>query len=153
MLVDVTMAFNSTESHQRWLTREFSSLFKPTFYPCSFSPATPTPRGCTQLPLARYQLHCILKNGRGNERQLLCLRFLCSSRQVDCARKNRQLSDLDVLIKSLVTSPTFKWRALCWLGRTVNMYAVIVYISKKSCKTARFQGERWPNCCGFVELT
>ena len=62
----------------------------------SFSPAAPTPRGCTQLPLA-YRLHCILKNGKVHERQPHCLRFLRSSRQVDCARKNRELSDLNVL--------------------------------------------------------
>ena len=42
-----------------------------------------TPRGCTQLPLARYRLHFILKNRKGNERQLHCLRFLRSSRQMD----------------------------------------------------------------------
>ena len=59
----------------------------------SFSLATPTLR-------SRYRLHCILKNG--NERQLYCLRFLSISRQVDCARKNRQLSDLYVLIKPLI---------------------------------------------------
>ena len=82
--------------------KEFSSLFKPTFYPCSFSPATPTHRGCIQLPLARYPLHCELKNGSDNERQLHCLRFLRPSRQVACALKNRQLSDLYVLIKSLL---------------------------------------------------
>ena len=39
-------------SKEGGLTREFSSNFKPTFYPCSFSPATPTLRGCIQLPLA-----------------------------------------------------------------------------------------------------
>ena len=54
------------------------------------------------MSLARYRLHCILKYGRGNERQLHCLRFLRPSRQVDCARKTRQLSDLYVLTKSLV---------------------------------------------------
>ena len=53
----------------------------------SFSPATPTHRGCTQLPLAGYRLHCILKIPRGIERQLDCLRFLRSSRQVDCVRQ------------------------------------------------------------------
>ena len=68
------------------------------FYPCTFfSPATPTSRGCTHLPLACYRLHCILKSGQGNELQLHCLRYQCSSRQVDCARKNQQLSDLYVL--------------------------------------------------------
>ena len=60
------------------------------------------PTGCTQLPLARYRLHCILKNGMGNKRQFHCLRFLRSSRQMDCARKSRQLNDLYVLIKSLI---------------------------------------------------
>ena len=90
-----TLGSNSAsgELGQRGLTRESSSLFKPTLYQCSFSPATPTPRGCTQLPLARYRLYCILRDGRGNERQLHCLRFLRSSRQVDCARKNGQLYD------------------------------------------------------------
>ena len=68
----------------------------------SLSSATPTHTGCTQLELARYRLHCLLKSGRGNKRQLHCLRFLRSSRQVNCARKNRQLSDLHVNIKSLV---------------------------------------------------
>ena len=46
--------------------------------------------------------HCILKNGRGNEIQLYCLRFLRSIRQVDCACKNRQLSGLCLLIKCLI---------------------------------------------------
>ena len=50
----------------------------------SFSPATPTPSVCAQLQLARWWLHCILQNERGNARQLHCLR---SSRQVDCASK------------------------------------------------------------------
>ena len=67
-----------------------------------FSPATPTPRGCTQQPKARYRKHCMLKNGRGNERQLRCLQFIRPSRQADCARKNRQLDDLYVLITSLL---------------------------------------------------
>ena len=35
------------------LTREFSSIFKPTSYPfILFSPVTPSPRGFTQLPLS-----------------------------------------------------------------------------------------------------
>ena len=67
----------------------------------SFSPATSTPRGCTQLPLAHWRLHCLLQNGRGKRRQLHCLRFLRSSRQVDCAHKTLQLTDLSVLIHSL----------------------------------------------------
>ena len=66
------------------LTRESSSNFKPTFYPFSFSPATPTLRGWTQLSLARWRLHCILQNGRVKGKQFHCLRFLRSSRQVDC---------------------------------------------------------------------
>ena len=73
----------------------------------SFSSATPTPRGCIQLPRACYRLHCILKNeekggggGGCNERQLHCLQFLRSSRQVDCTRKNQQPNDLYVIIKS-----------------------------------------------------
>ena len=70
----------------------------------SFSPTTPTRRGCTQLPLARYRPRCILKNGKGNERHLHCLRFSRSSRQVDGERINRQLSDLYVVIKSLALS-------------------------------------------------
>ena len=45
------------------------------FTRAQFSPATPTPRGCTQRPLARYRLHCILKNGRVSERQRHCLQF------------------------------------------------------------------------------
>ena len=56
----------------------------------SFSPITPTPRGCTQLPLVlcrSCRLHCILQNGRDNRRQLRCLQRLPSCRQVDCARK------------------------------------------------------------------
>ena len=48
------------------------------------------------------QLHCILQTGTGIERQLHCLRILLSSRQVDCACKNRQLKNLTVLIKSLL---------------------------------------------------
>ena len=67
----------------------------------SFSAATPTHRGCTQLPLARYRLHSILKNGRRYEKQFHCLQFSRSRRQVDSARKNRQLSDLYVITKSL----------------------------------------------------
>ena len=54
----------------------------------SFSPVM-----STQLPLTRYRLHCMLKNGWDNKRQLHCLRFLRSSRQVEFARKHRQLSD------------------------------------------------------------
>ena len=34
-----------------------------------------------------------------------CLRFLRSSRQVDCARKIRQQTDLTVLIQSLLLLP------------------------------------------------
>ena len=34
-----------------------------------------------------------------------CLRFLRSSRQVDCARKIRQQADLTVLIRSLLLLP------------------------------------------------
>ena len=67
------------------LTREFSSTFMPVFNPCTVLPsATPTPRGCTQLLRGRCRLHCILRNGRGNDRQLHCLRFLFFSHQVDC---------------------------------------------------------------------
>ena len=57
-------------------------------------------RGCTQLPLDRDRLHCILREAQRETTH--CLRFLRSSRQVDCARKIRQLSDLCVLIKSLI---------------------------------------------------
>ena len=60
-------------------------------------PASPTPTECTQLLLACYRLHCTLRSGRGNERQLHLFRFLCSSRQADCARKNTQQKDLYVL--------------------------------------------------------
>ena len=73
-----------------------------------FSPATPTHIGCTQLLLAHYRLHCMLKSGRGNERQLHCLRLLRSSRQVDCARISRQLSDLNALIKSLLKTSSMR---------------------------------------------
>ena len=97
MLVNLSVqsVYNSKGSG---LIREVSSNSKPTFYPCSFSPAMLTCRGCTQLLLARWRLHCncILQNGKGNGRQLHCLRFLLSSRQMNCAR------DLTVLIKSLI---------------------------------------------------
>ena len=63
------------------------------------SPATPTSRGYTQLPVACCRLHCILQNGRGNGRQLLCFRSLLLGRKVDCARKTRQLKDLTILLK------------------------------------------------------
>ena len=53
----------------------------------SFSPTTPKPRGCTQVPLTCYRLHCVLHNRRGNRIQLHCLRSVFSRRQVDCARK------------------------------------------------------------------
>ena len=42
------------------------------------------------------------KERKGNERQLHCLRFLRSNRQVDCAGKNQQLSDLYVPIKFII---------------------------------------------------
>ena len=80
------------------LIRQHSS--KATFYPCTVF-RLPHPRGCTQLPLARCRLHCILQNGRGNGRKPSCLRFVLSSRSsrlVDCARKIRQLWDLIKLI-------------------------------------------------------
>ena len=98
------------------LVREFSSNLKPTFYTSSFPPATPTHRKCTpqinrsillnilwcthstQLPLARWRLHCIPvlvpQNGRGKGRQLHCLGFLRCSHQMEWSRKDRQLRDL-----------------------------------------------------------
>ena len=90
----------------------------------SFSPPTPTPRGCTQSPLASYQLHCILKNGRGNESQFHCLRFSRSSCQVDCARKNRQLSGLYVLLKSLLIIMARKVRS----GETSSLLQWAVFV-------------------------
>ena len=84
----------------------------------SFWSATPTPRGCTQLPLARYRLHSVLKNWRGNERQLYCLRLSRSSRQVDCARKSPLLTNLYIPIESLVS-----FRPI--LHRAVSMPAVL----------------------------
>ena len=89
--------------HQGGLIREYCSLFKPRFYPAQFFASHAHTQRVHSAALARYRLHCILMNRRGNERQLHCLRFLCPSRQVDCARKNRQQSDLYVLVKSLVT--------------------------------------------------
>ena len=68
----------------------------------SFSPVTPTSKGAL-----RCRLYCILTNGMGNGRQLRCLQFLLCSHQVDCSRKNRQLMDLTVLLKSLLSSPRF----------------------------------------------
>ena len=59
------------------LIKQLSCNTKPTLYPCSLSPATPISRGCTQLPLARCRLHCILQNGVDNGRKLHCLRFYC----------------------------------------------------------------------------
>ena len=89
-----------TASYQRVLTKEFSSLFKPTFHPCTvFRQPRPLP-DASPLSTALYT-----KEREGNERQLNCLRFLRSSRQVDCARKNRQLSDLYLVIKSLLICP------------------------------------------------
>ena len=83
------------------INKRVQLFFKPTFYSCTvFRQPRPRLEGafsyCSQ---ARYQLHYILQNGWRNERQLHCLRFLRSSRQVDCALKNGQLSDLYVLIK------------------------------------------------------
>ena len=92
----------------------------------SFSPTTPTPRGCTHLPLVRWRLHCILLNGRRKGRQLHCLRFLTLfSSQVDCARKNRHLTHLTLLIKSLITPPrqfSDEWRpAFRRVGQRANI--------------------------------
>ena len=68
------------------LIRGFTSNSKPTFYAFNFSPATPTFRGCTQLPLANCRVRCTPHDGRGKGRQLHCLLFLLCIRQVDCAR-------------------------------------------------------------------
>ena len=85
--------------------KRINKRVQPTFYTCCFFTSHSHSQS-TQLPLVRYQVHCVLKNAKGNERQLHCLRFLRSSRQVECARKNRQLSDLYVLMKSLVILQT-----------------------------------------------
>ena len=100
--------------YQRGLTREKGSLLKPSFYPCSFSPAMPTARGCTQLPLTRYRLYCILKNGRGNERQLHCLRFLRSSRQVDHRIRSIQNDQQAIRDSSVIfVAPYWSYRISC----------------------------------------
>ena len=57
------------------LIRELNSKSKPAFNSCVFAPATLTSRGCTAVDCTVY--------GRGNGRQLHCLRFLLSCRQND----------------------------------------------------------------------
>ena len=94
----------------------------------SFSPVT-----TTQLPQAWYRLHCILKKRRGNERKLHRLLCFCSGRQVDCARTNRQLSDLYVLIKFFII-----------LGEKRNdssqLYTVRAFLMIKIISTLEFVG-------------
>ena len=101
------------------LKREYSSNFKPTFYPCTvFRRPRPLPEdtlGC-RWP-ARWGLFCILQNGRGKGRQLHRLRFLRSSRQVDCTCQNLQLRDLTVFIKYLVSRKMQTWVCISWLKR------------------------------------
>ena len=92
---------NANGNKEAELTTELSSMFIPTYTVHSFSPATPTSRGYTQLPLRRWWLHIILHNRRGSRRQHNCLRFVLPIVHVDCARKNRHLWDLTVLLKYL----------------------------------------------------
>ena len=108
IFIEILPVFKERVTKEGGLRREFSSKFKPTFYPCSFSPSMPTPRGRTQLPLARYRLHCILQNEKGIGRQLHCLRLLRSSRQMDRACKNLQLTDRTVLIKTFDVTVVLK---------------------------------------------
>ena len=100
---------------QRELKRDFSFLFfKLRFYSCSFPPATPTPRRwCTQLPLALYRLHCMLKNGRGKERQLHCLRLLRFRRQVDCEHSYQTRNSRLTLPTPLKNNPSNIWKYVC----------------------------------------
>ena len=81
--------------NQRGLPREFSSLFNPTFYPCTvFHQLRPLPEGarscCWRLPA----IDCIVCYGtvgvmRGNSLvYTIKYRILRSSRQVVSARKN-----------------------------------------------------------------
>ena len=55
---------------------------------------------------------CMLQNGMGKWRQLHYLQFLRSGRQMDWARNNRQLTDLTILIKSLVKRSTINGKTL-----------------------------------------
>ena len=70
----------------------------------SFSPATPTSEVCSQLSLARYQLHCIVQNGggegRGEQRETASIVYdlYCLAAGWTTACKNRELRDLTVLI-------------------------------------------------------
>ena len=108
----------------------------------NFSPATPTPRGCPKLPLARWRLQYTLQNRRGKGRHLNCLWFLSSSRQLDWAPKNLQLLDLTVLTKSLVSlsanmssfshsaSPTLIYYILSW---TFNIYWTLQWKFRLPC--------------------
>ena len=71
-------------ANQRGLIREYSSLFKPTFYPCTvFRKPRPLPEGGVT---------------RDNS---IVYDFYALAPQVECVRKNRQLSDFYVVIKSL----------------------------------------------------
>ena len=84
------------------LIRQLSSNAKPTFYSCTVS--------CQTLPLPEGTLHhnwstadCFVyyRTGWVIGNNLHYLRFVLSSHQVDCTRKNQQLRDLTLLIKSL----------------------------------------------------
>ena len=96
------------------LIRELRSNSKPIFYPCTvFRQPRPLPQ-CV-LSCRRPAADCFVDYRTGGVTGVLL-----SSHQVDCARKNRQLGDLNVLIKSLVCGQTVNhpYLAQTWHGRT-----------------------------------
>ena len=84
------------------LIRQHCSNAKSTFYTCRvFRQSLLLPEGALSCRWAAADciVYYIMGGVKGDN--LHCLRLVPSSRQVDCARKNRQLWDLTVLIKPL----------------------------------------------------
>ena len=100
--------------NQRELTREFSSNFKATFYPCSVF------RQPCRLPdlkvhsaaagLLTTALYRLLGNGKGKADNSIVYDFYALAARWTVHAKNLQLADLIVIIKSLIKLK-LKWLA------------------------------------------
>ena len=94
--------FLFSSSKDGGLIRQLSSNAKPTFYPCTIScQPLPLPEGALNYNWSTADCFVYYRTGWVIGNNLQYLRFVLSSRQVDCTRKNQQLRDLTVLIKPL----------------------------------------------------
>ena len=107
----------------------------------SFPPATPTPRGCTQLPLLSIDCIVYLRTGEATRDNSTVYDFYALSARWTVHAKIRQLSDLNIFTKSLVKPQSLQSCCLScvdvwflsfycadWWLKSLELYRILMFV-------------------------